>query len=449
MASNSDLQSQDLKSQVRKPQCRVTANGKALRIVQAEVIQNGHQEADSFDVQMPLFDPQAPYDWKWWAEQTDIEIEVLLGFADKDGQTSRWTSLVQGPVDSIAMSPLAYGPHSNLALRARTEVGRGGQLPHETGPAHPYGAVLQIRGRDYSGQLIDSEVSQEQVSGNLTSKDMLDNLVSQVPGLSLDISQLDDDSVGDLMNDAQGRLTLHRSAWDVISGIAEHEGARATVKGKQVKIAPVPADSSDKGQAFAIYYYPEKQSSTGGGFEPVRSNVMTLRMARALAVGRGVDHFVQAYDSATGRRPSRAVARVRSQQRESRSDGDKMNSNLTYTESQPGMSQAQARKHARAKGNHVSKFERDIEFQMPGDLTLTVDTPVTLTGTGTQFDQTYEVSQLTHFFDLTQGYRMECRCRNRSDDVQVQVEDAPKQSQAFGSNDPPSATQLAQVPHYP
>jgi hypothetical protein len=423
----------ELRSKVRWPRGKVTVNGKPLRFVQIEVIQNAHHEADSYDVQAPLFDPdQTEMDWKFWASQADIEVEISIGFApDENSQVSNWTRLIVGPVDAVSMSPVAYGPHSTVAQRGRTEIGRGGMLPNESSPAHPFGAMLQIRGRDYSGQLIDSEVSSEMVSGKLTSKQVLQNVVGNIPQLSLDAEAMEDDSVGDPVNDAEGRLTLHRSAWDVITGVAEHEGMRVTMQGRTVKVAP----ANTSGPAFAIFYTQAKAGTSQAEFQQARSNCMTLRLARALSVGKGVDNFVQSYDSRTGRRPSRAVGKARS-------SGNSGGSGLIYTENQPGMTKDQVKKHAHAKAGKVAKYERDIEFQIPGDTALTVDTPVQLSGTGTAFDLTYEVNQLTHFYDLTQGYRMECRARNKSSDVQVTVQEVTK------GKEQPAAVQLAQVPDY-
>lgn len=429
---------------VRFPQGRVRVNGKPLPFQQFEVIQNYHHESDAYDIQAPLFDPLAPFDWKFWARETDIEIQIDIGFAETaTGEVQKWTTMITGPVDGISLAPVAFGPHSNLATRARTEIGRGGSLPNETGPAHPTGALLQIRGRDYSGQLIDSEVSAQDISGALTSREIYENVLKNIPGIKIELDEGSDDSVGDPVQNQQGRQHLHRSAWDVITAVADHDGMRAIMKGRTLKIAPPQSNpGGNQTKHFELYYTPVLVASAQQEFRPATSNCITLRMARGLNVGRGTDHFVQGYDSQTGRRPSRAVARSRSSGRSSRSEAGQVGSPLTYNQNVPGMTQQQVEKHAKNHANNVSKFERDIEFQIPGDTALTVETPIRLSGTGTEFDQEYEVHQLTHFFDLLHGYRIEGRARNRSQDVKITVEPITQGS------DPKAATKLPTVPNY-
>ncbi len=388
----------------------MTANGAELRFTRFQVIQNGHDAADSFQVELPRNDPQAPHDAKWWSEQTEVEVEISVGFADDDGKVGKWTSLIIGPVDAIADAPISFGTHSGGSTgSARANVGRGGMVAHEGGPAHPMGGVLTIRGRDYSGQLIASGVSAEYVSGKLTSADVVKKIAEKVPQLKVDLSEASD-SVGDPVSSVEGRLFLKRSAWDVITSIAEHDGMRAIVRGKTLKIAPGP--SSDDG-AFELFFRPPVPASGNAEFKPSSGNVITLRMARNLMIAKGVDHFVQAYDSKTGKKPSRAVAKSR---------GAKSASTpMTYSDNIPGMTKAQTKKHAKSRADRNSKFERDIEFQIPGDAALTIDRMVRLSGTGTAYDQDYEMDQLTHFFGVTEGYRMEGRAKNRSPDVKIEV----------------------------
>jgi len=399
---------------VRFPRGRVTANGQQFSFERFQVVQNHHNAAATFDIMIPLFAPN-PQDWTWWARETDIEVEISVGFADpKSGQVASWTSLIVGPVEGIAMAPLAYGPHSSLAMRARTEIGRVGMLPHEDSPPHPEGAVLQVRGRDYAGQLIDSQVNAQYEAGTLTSSDVAQQIVGQVPQLTLDLSAAGD-GIGDPINSLQGRTILHRSAWDTLCALAAHEGCRVRVKGRTVYFTQLQA--SDASGAYKIWYIPAKD-----GKGPW-SNCKTLRMARALSLAKGIDQFVHSYDSATGRKASRAVAKVRSSSRASRSTEGQATSYQSFSHNIPGMTQEQVMKHATNRAGELAKFERDIEFQVPGDPSLTVDGTITLSGTGTDFDQSYDVDQITHTYEMARGYDMEVRGKNMSKDVNISTED--------------------------
>ena len=403
---------------VRKPRGKVTANGALLRFTKFEVIQNNNHATDTFQVELPLFDPQAPFDWMWWADQTDIEIEISVGFEQSDGSVGLWTSLILGPVDSIAMAPLSYGHNQGggggQGSNVKAAVGYGGAIKHEGGPAHPEGAVLTIRGRDYSGQLQDSQMSQQFIGNDLSASSLIPQIVAKVPQLSVDMSAATD-GIADVYNNQGGRLFLNRSPWDVITSLADHEGYQVRMKGRTVVVKPNgPPDASNP---YQIYYIPENRDPNN--YQPVQSNCVTLRLARALNIAKGVDVFVQAYDSATGQRPSRKVAKVRNGRRAARNAASQAQTPTTATLNRPGMNPAQTQQHANAKGSQVAQLERDIEFQIAGDPTLTADRAIALSGTGTEFDQSYFVNQIDHRLSVEGGYAMEVRARNKSDDTTV------------------------------
>lgn len=417
----------DSPSFVRAPRAVVTANGVALRISQFEVVQNGHKASSEFSVTLPLFDPRAPYDWIWWADETDVEISISIGFADINGNIGQLTQLIVGPVDAFDMAPLPsslshVGGGTSGALGSGVGSGGEGRTAHDTGS----GASLVIRGRDYSGTLMDSPVSLNVAGQQVTTSTVAQAVIANTPQLTLDLSNVPD-PVGDEYNDLQSRVVLHRSAWDILSALADHEGMRVLVQGRTVSIAPLP--QQDAAAPYKIVYTPAQAATATTAFQPVTATVETLRLARALQVGKGIDHFVESYDSATGRLPRRARASSRSKRSKRAA--------LTYTENQPGMSQKQARKHAGAKADQLSRLDREVEFRFPGDPALTIDSTVQLSGTGTAFDQTYTVDQITHWYSVVEGYTMEVRIRNRSADATVTTEDVANTKQDFSAGTAP------------
>lgn len=404
---------------VRKPRGKVTANGKLIPYTRFEVIQNANHASDSYQVEMPLFDPAAPYDWAWWSDETDIEVEISLGFEQQDGSVNTWTSMIVGPVDAVAMAPLSYGHNQGGGQRpgsAAAKVGAGGMVAHEGGPAHPGGSVMTIRGRDYSGQLQDSAVSQQFAGGKITAKTIVPELVARVPHLTLDMPDTPA-SAGSMFHSEEGRLFIGKSAWDVIGAVADHEGYQTKVKGRTVQVKPQQAP--DASNPYKVFFIAAIPGSANQAYQPMQSNCVTLRLARALNVGKGIDVFVQSYDAATGQRPSRKRASARSSRRAARHGSGQSQSAVTYTFNRHGMTPDQAQKHANAKAGQIAQFEREIEFQIEGDLSLTVDRAVELSGTRTQFDQVYFPDQISHRFAVETGYAMEVRARNKSADVAV------------------------------
>jgi phage protein D len=404
----------DNRSEVRAPRLRVKANGVEFAAYSAEVIQNHNHANDTFQVSLPLFDPKAPKDWTYWADESDIEIEIAIGFADAAGHVGSWTVLITGPLEAPAMAPLSYGYHSS-PNKGRAAIGAGGMIGQEGGPAHPAGAVLTLQGTDYSATLAQSPLAQQFTGGSVTLQQVLDQIQAHHPQLQFQLADGGDD-IGDPYDQQQGRLFLNRSEWDVLTALADHEGYRVTVKGRKITIGP--GGQADAGNPYALYYRRGALSADGLMYLPPESNCITLRLARKLSVAKGVDSFVQSYDSATGRRLSRKAS-ARSSRRANRATSGQSANGLIYTDNIPGMTDTQAKKHAQKKAGQIAQFEREIAFQIPGDLSLTVDRMVSLSGTGTAYDQAYEIDQLVHQFDMQRGYAIEGRARNKSSDVTV------------------------------
>ena len=74
---------------------------------------------------------------------------------------------------------------------------------------------------------------------------------------------------------------------------------------------------------------------------------------------------------------------------------------LKYEMHYPGMNQQEVETLAKTRANETIRHEMCIELTMPGDLSLDVTQQVQLSGTGTAFDQTYDIDELT--FDYEAG----------------------------------------------
>jgi phage protein D len=223
----------------------------------------------------------------------------------------------------------------------------------------------------------------------VTSQQIMQNIVANHPQVSLDLSQAGA-GVGTPYDQLTGRLFLHRSEWDVMTGLADHEGWRIRMDGRTVVVEPKP--SPDTAQSYAVYYTPP---TSGQG---VTSNCMSLRLTHSKNIASGVDVIVEAHDAKSG-------TQVRARSRSSRSAFNTAG-RTTYTFNFPGMTQDQAQQAADARAGQISLFEYALDFMMPGDPTLTVDQMIALSGTGTAFDQSYYIAQIAHVLDMTLGYEM-------------------------------------------
>jgi hypothetical protein len=410
-------------SQVRPVRLRVVANGLEFGANKAEVILNANHQHDTFQAELPLFDPRAPKDWVWWSEESDIEIAISVGFAGDDGRVGSWTQLIAGPLEAPAMAPLSYGAGASSGRHVAGKIGSGGMIGHEGGPAHPAGAVLTLRGTDYSAVLAQSQMTRQFTGGQVTMEQIVAQLRQNHPQLTFQLADAGDaigdpaESDGSQGGQQQGRLFLNRSEWDVLTSLADHQGYRVIIKGRTVTIGP--PNQADASGTYKLFYRPGRLSDDGTVYLPPESNLVTLRLARKLSVAKGVDAFVQSYDSSTGKRLSRKAS-ARSSKRAARSSAGQAGTPLTYTDNIPGMTDAQAQKHAQKRAGQVAQFEREIAFQIAGDPELTADRMVELGGTGTAYDQAYHLDQLTHQVDVQHGWAIEGRARNQSSDVSVE-----------------------------
>jgi hypothetical protein len=360
---------------VRKPRARITANQIPISYERVEVVNTFDHQSDSFTVHLPLFDQNAALDWTWWAAQPDIEIAVSVGFADEQGNLGALTQLIVGPVERVELVPLPEArAHSQFSDQ---------------------GAYLAVTGGDYSRAFMNSPITTEELGQNLPSRQIMQNIAANHPQVTLDLSQAGSD-VGTPYDQLTGRLFLHRSEWDVLTGLADHEGWRLRMDGTTLVVGPAAAP--DAAQPYPIFYAPR----TAG--QVVQPTVLSLHLIHAKNIASGVDVIVEAHDAKSG---TQARAKAHSMRAATTMAG-----RATYTFNHPGMTQAQAQQSAEAHADQIAKYEYSIDFMLPGDPTLTVERMIALSGTGTAFDQSYYITQIAHVLDMTLGYEMTVVAQN-------------------------------------
>jgi hypothetical protein len=80
---------------------------------------------------------------------------------------------------------------------------------------------------------------------------------------------------------------------------------------------------------------------------------------------------------------------------------DSASNTLKYEMHYPGMNQQEVETLAKTRATETIRHEMCIDLEMPGDLSLDVTQQIQLSGTGTAFDQTYDIDELT--FDYESG----------------------------------------------
>lgn len=79
----------------------------------------------------------------------------------------------------------------------------------------------------------------------------------------------------------------------------------------------------------------------------------------------------------------------------------------------PNLTEDQALQLAQTTAEQITRQERHVEIEMPGELTLSPRSQVAITGTGTSFDQSYWVDSIHRQVSMA-GFRQTLRLTNHS-----------------------------------
>lgn len=347
-------------SALRQPRCIVKANGAAISgwaIVELE--QNEHYNPDTFRLEFALNGLPAANDAAWWASQTDIEIEILVGFpADADNyDETQLTSLFVGDVDEPEIL---------------WEEGR-----------------LIVHGRDKTHLLVDHKTSEKYV--NLTSSQIAEKLASKY-GLTPVVTATST-KAGKYYSIDHVDLKDDRTEWDLLTWLAAQEKFVVFVKGRELHFEPRKASQTP----YTIRY---QKPAVGG---PPSLNGCRLTTTRTLTVARDIQVTVRSWNS------KKKTAYVRKAASKSPHAGVHTQK---YTYSIPGLTPDEAQARADAIRDQLSKHEFKLCLEGPADVTLGIDTLITLEGTGTAFDQSYWPESIIRRLDNAGGFDWTVNAKN-------------------------------------
>lgn len=359
---------------VRRPLVQALQDGQPLAgLIRAEVENNSYYQADSFHLEFAA--SAAPPGW--W----DVEPPWLLDVQFSLNAAASWTSLLIGEVNHMVM---------NL----------------QTG-------TLLVDGHDLSSRLIESPTQEAFV--NQTSSQVATilagrhNLSAQVTPTSTLVGRYYE---GDHVRDTANQFSRTTTEWDLLIYLAQREGFDVFVSGTTLHFEPITSPDSNP---FVVRW--DHASAIP------RMNITTLQMQRSLTLAKDIEVWVRSWSSQRGKgfvRKSRASGTRRASAVSGNSSGSS-NTTQRYTYVRPNLTEAAAQALANQIAADLTRHERVLEIQMPGELALTARNLVQLTGTSTSFDQTYYISELRRSLSFHEGFRMSIRAKNSSPRSQTQV----------------------------
>lgn len=349
---------------VRTPRLRVLVNGTILAgAISAEVVSTNYYGADQFRVRAVLNDNPAN-GAAFWAATDQIEMDVQIGF------DSEFTSLVQGSVDSISMDPVD--------------------------------GTVELEGRDFTASLIEART--HETFTNQTASEIATVLADR-HGLLGDV-QVTTTPVGRYWQIEHDRITLDQfsratTEWDLLIGLAAREGFDVWVSGHTLHFRARNAVVS----AQAVL----RAARTMDG--PV--NIAALHLRRALTLARDIEVVVKSWNSRAGQSFTETARATRSRR------GGKVGAVQRYNFIVPDLLPDAALQLAQRKLAELSRHERVIGVEMPGELFMDPRMVCSLEGSGTAFDQDYWIDEITRSIDQRDGFRQFVTARNISPGVAV------------------------------
>jgi len=327
-------------------------------VVEAEVHSNNHYAADRFAAVVAMgvdLWTTATY----WASQTDILLDVQFSL---DGGAT-YTSLIQGLIDNVSIDVL--------------------------------NGLLHVEGRDLTASMIDNRT--QETFANRTSSEIA-TIYAQRHNL-IPVVTATTTPVGRYYQSEHDRMTLNQfsrsmTEWDLLVFLAGQEGFDVFVSGTSLYFQPTPT-------SLSIPYL------------VTPALLQNLRLERSLTLARDIVVTVKSWNS---RQQNAFTQTMRSSGRASagatttRQSGPPQH----YVFVRPNLTMNDALKLAQQKAAELTQHERVWEATMPGDLTLNPRSMIQLTGTATDFDQTYFVDMIDRHLSVEGGFVQRLRARNTS-----------------------------------
>lgn len=324
----------------------------------AEVTNNAHFAADTWRAEFAATAMPAAYGPAYWAAADYDRVELAFGFDDD------LAPVITGQVDSVEYDPTARR--------------------------------LTLSGRDLSAPLIDARTTEKfqnlkshEIAQQIALRHGLDSSVDATTAVAGRYYQID-----------HATLTRETSEWDLLAYLAEREGFDVWVRGETLYFQPPVSETQEP---YVLLWSDPGQGS------PV-SNCERLQLSRSQTLAKDVVVQVRSWNQA---QEKAFTVTYRSSKKGRKPPKDEADAQV-YSYTVPNLTREQALKYAQTAAVRITRHERLITAELPGDSLLDTRSLVQLVGTGTEFDQTYYPESVTRRISFEEGYTMQLRAKNHS-----------------------------------
>ncbi|MGI4776960.1 MAG: phage late control D family protein [Janthinobacterium lividum] len=366
-------------SAATRPRVAAFANGERLvGICSFDVDVNTFYQADTFRLTLALSAQPAGRGWAWWAEQTEIEIELLAGYPANPAAFNRedLSSLVIGNVDDIDIDPI------------RDEIVMGG--------------------RDLTSRFIDNKTIEKYQ--NLTASQVATKL-AESQGLKPVVTETQE-TVGSYYQIDRVAIQDDRPEWDLLTYLAQRTGYVVYVKGRDLHFEPKPDPTTV--EPYVLRWQPATPTQASPVF-----NGTALSFRRNLTISKDVKVTVRSWNQKQKKGFTVTANRTKVK---NATTGRVARSGLPpqqYSFYFPNMTPDEAQKKANQLLKDISEHEMNLVAEIPGDTAVTQERVLRVEGTGTAFDQQYYPASVVHSYSEGGGYRTSITAKNSSPESTV------------------------------
>lgn len=350
--------------QARQPRAWLKVEGEALPVLSLDVTNTTTRSSDTFSASLALRGNGK--DAAFWAGKSSIKCEAVID----DGSGPK--TMLEGQADHIEVD-----------------------FSHGT---------VHVSGRDKSDQPIEAKTTEKFL--NKTASEVAKEIAGR-RGLQADVDDTKD-KVGTFYGNETAKLTDQDTEWNLLSRLAQREGHSLYITGGKLffkkasgnQAGDSAADGADS--VFKINYAAPTPANHA------RGNFTLLQVTRNCSLAGEVKVKVKSWNT-----EKKEGVKAEKTKGGPGSGGAASRQPLTYEYRLPSLTQEQADNIAQQRLDENTKHELTLTCDAPGDTSITVPGKVQLTGTGTDFDQTYFLTTVTH--SVRDGYRMAIAAKNKSE----------------------------------
>lgn len=342
----------------------VVSLAQEVPFVEFEVTNNTLYQADTFFVSFAVSALPANRGADWFAAQQEIKVRIYAGFpANPDKpNTDELKNWIYGKADSVEYDPVAR--------------------------------VIYLSGRDFTAQMIDTKTTERYINNTASE---IATIISSKYGLGTTNIVATTTKAGNYYQIDHAQLSNQRSEWDLLCYLAQQEQFRVYVRGEDLYFEPLPDKTAEP---YALQW---------NFADTYQFNGTRMRFSRNLTLARGAQVTVRSWNQKTKKLvavvyPSTAAANAQK-----------------YIYNIANLTQEQALAQAQALHKQVTQHEVNMQADLPADDILTAQNIISVTGTGTAYDQTYYPSSVSRRMSMDQGYTMSVIAKNHSPQNEVQL----------------------------